>query len=86
MSMQAQIREWAVQAAEAVLGPVFDRLNKLEAYVKAFEQADEVPTDPAPRGKGPEVKAVVDKVAADVRQAPTGRPSGRPPAKGTTGK
>lgn len=80
MSMQAQIREWAVQAAEAVLGPVFDRLNKLEAYVKAFEESNEVPTDPAPRGKGPEVK-----VAADVRQAPTlparGRPSGRPPAK-----
>lgn len=84
MSLQAQIKEWAAQAAEAVLGPVFDRLNKLEEYVKAFEQANEVPTDPAPRGKGPEVKAAADKAAAEVRKAPpaTGRPSGRPTSTG----
>jgi hypothetical protein len=79
MSMQAQIKEWAAQAAEAVLEPLFVRIAKLEEYVKAFEQANEVPADPAPRGEGPEVKA-----AADVRKAPpaTGRPSGRPTSTG----
>lgn len=53
MSMQAQIKEWVDDALQAVLGGVLERLVKLEDYVKAIEQADQVPADPAPRVANP---------------------------------
>lgn len=95
MSMQAQIREWVDQALHATLDPLFERLEKIENYIKAIEQMDVVPADPAPRGKGPEQQAAkqaataaVKSAVTEVRQAPaTGRPSGRPApsAKGRNG-
>lgn len=95
MSMQAQIREWVDQALHATLDPLFERLEKIENYIKAIEQADVVPADPAPRGKGPEQQvakqaatAAVKSAVTEVRQAPvtvTGRPSGRPATKGRSG-
>jgi hypothetical protein len=41
MSMQAQIRQWVDEALRVVLDPVFVRLEKLEAQVKAFEQEND---------------------------------------------
>lgn len=77
MSMQAQIRGWVDEALHAVLDPLFERIDKIEKYILALEQADQIPADPAPRGKGPEVKAAKEATARAVteavRQAP---PSG----------
>jgi hypothetical protein len=81
MSLQAQIKEWADSALHAVLDPLFERVEKIEAYIKAFEQMDVIPDDPAPRGKGPEATAAARSATAAAKQAPsgpvrTGRPTG----------
>ena len=47
MSMQAQIKQWVDEALHAVLDPLFARLEKLEADVKAFEQGDGAKTEHA---------------------------------------
>jgi hypothetical protein len=57
MSFQAQIKGWVDEAMHAVLDPLFERVEKIEAYILALENADQIPADPAPRGKGPEASA-----------------------------
>lgn len=96
MSFQAQIKEMVDGALHAVLGPLFERLDKaverldvLEHYVKTFEQTEGVPSHPAPRGEGPEAAAVADAASRAARTAaPAGNRTSRPPAAkgGTAGK
>jgi hypothetical protein len=87
MSLQAQIRQWVDDRLHEILDPLFVRLDSIETYIKAFEDTPVVPTDPAPRGKGPEataaVQAVSKAVSEEARKTPvTGRPTGRPAATG----
>lgn len=72
MAFEARIKQLVSDALHGVLDPLFERIEKIENYIKALEQADVVPADPEPRGKGPEVKAarstartVAKDVAAD---------------------
>jgi hypothetical protein len=94
MSLQAQIRQWVDDRLHEIVDPLFERLDKaverldvLEHYVKTFEQSEGVPSHPAPRGKGPEVKSSAPAADSEARKTPvTGRPSGRPPvSKGRAG-
>jgi hypothetical protein len=73
MSVQAQMREWVDDAVKAVLGPLFDRVDKLEAYVKSFEQTNHIPEDPAPR-RGSTSKAEA-KPSAGTRSSAHDRPA-----------
>ena len=52
MSLVGQVQEWVKEHVAALVDRVKDvekRLATVEAYIKAVEQADEIPADPAPR-------------------------------------
>ena len=92
MAFQAQVAQWAEQAVRAVIGPLFDRVDKIEKYILALENADVVPGKPSVVAGKPQTavpRPAPDPVNQDTEEAPkslrttgqapqarTGRPGG----------
>lgn len=88
MAFQAQVAQWAEQAVRAVIGPLFERVEKLEAYVRALENADVVPAAPEKAQTAVSRPTVTDedpvpeeepksrRTTHQVPQTRTGRPGG----------